>query len=74
MTLILTYCTQIKSADKLNNFLVYIFSGATYLCAYILMDMESESDVFNIIYSACAIFFLASTLFVTLAIKPDALK
>lgn len=71
VTLILTYHAQIKTGDKWNSFLVYVFSVATYLCALFLKDIETESEVLSLIYSIFAIFFMASTLFVTLAIKPD---
>jgi len=69
VTLILTYYAQIKAGDKWNNFLVYVFSGSTYFCAYILIDIEA--DVFDIVYSIFSIFFIFSTLFITLLIKPD---
>ncbi|GGO65215.1 hypothetical protein GCM10010982_06480 [Bowmanella pacifica] len=71
VTLFLTYRSQIKAVDKWNNFLVYVFSGATYLCAYILIELETANDVKNITFKIAAIIFLFSTLFVTFAIKPD---
>ncbi len=74
VSLFLTYRTQIRAGDKWNNILVYAFAGVTYLCAYILIEEKPESDVTGIFYSISAIFLMFSTLFVTLAIKPDKLK